>query len=138
DPAIAAGCREEFFGVLEPIGENRARQALRHAVMNLNRLVECLVYQHIENGRKRFLLHDRHFGMGVDDGWLNVESRSLESVTATENFATLRASSGDRRLELLNGGFANQWAQQDTVVPRLARLNALVRGNQFCNERVMD
>src|SRR5262245_26554140 len=106
--------------------------------MDLNRFVERLECQHIENGRKRFLLHDRHFGIGVDDGWLNIESGSLEAVAAAEDFATLRAGSGDRRLVLFNGGFANEWPEQYAVVPRIARLNAFVRGNQFCNERVMD
>src|SRR5688572_29757087 len=47
--AVAASRREERLGILKTVGENRARQPLRHGVVQRDGLVERLIREDIQN-----------------------------------------------------------------------------------------
>ena len=58
-PQSLPGRGQERLGVLQAVGEDRRRQALRRRVLHGDRLVERVERHHVQDRREGFVLHDR-------------------------------------------------------------------------------
>ena len=59
---------EEHLGLAQVGGEDRRRQALRHVVVQRDRLVERLVGEHVEDRREGLVAHRRRSARGISRG----------------------------------------------------------------------
>src|SRR5690606_13309871 len=57
DAAVRAGGRQEGLGFAQVVGEDRRRQALRHAIVHGQRLVEGAVAHHVQDRRESLVAY---------------------------------------------------------------------------------
>src|SRR5690606_27188217 len=85
DAAVAAGGGEESLGRAHVEGEDGGGEALRHRVVERDRLVEALELEEVEDRRERLLAGDRHVGHRLDQGRLDEEAGPVEDLAALED-----------------------------------------------------
>src|SRR5581483_12312021 len=98
--AVAADRGEEQFGVLQAIGEQRRRQAVRRSVLLCQGLAQRVDVDDVENRREGFRLHDRPVVLRPNDGGLDVVSGLR--FPAAEDFTTGGLCRGDGCLVALD------------------------------------
>jgi hypothetical protein len=114
----AAG--EELLGLHHVAREDRRAEALRHAVVDRDRLVDVGHLDDVEDGRERLLLHDGHVGASLDDRRLDEVPGPLELLAAGEDHAALGLRALERLLVVADRVLVDQGSHQRRRIGRVA------------------
>ena len=130
-PAVRALGRHEPLGLGLVAGEDARGQALRHGVVERDRLVEVVVGQDVEQRGERLLLDHRRLLVDPDDRRPRVEGvRRLvlqRAPAAGDQLAALGARLGDGVVHGLVRPAVDQRADQGALGHRVADRQPVVR-----------